>query len=168
MSIAENPMNMPERIWKTLMPQKPQRAKGFLLGAFGLVLLLYAAYLAYFEYNIAEWNPWGSPFNILASALLTFVLFSFLHLLSRRFWFSITIAMALVLFLAAWSDIKFQMNGFSLSVVDLMILDPAAISFALQQPDFRWHFVGAGVLFATAAALFVADVPAVWHDFSFR
>jgi hypothetical protein len=148
--------------WRSLRPLWPERATTFILCSFGLVGALFLGYLVFFEYNIAEWNPWGTPFNLLATGLLTFLFFSLLHLLSRRFWFSITIAMALVLFLAAWSDIKFRMNGFSLTVVDLMILDPAAISFALNQPDFRWHFVGAGVLFMLMTALFIAERPSGW------
>ncbi len=108
---------------------------------------------------MAEWNPYGAPFNLLATGLLTLVLFTALHLLSRRFWFSLTISMGLILMLAGWSDIKFKMNGASLTFVDLIIVDPASVAFALNQPDFRWHFVGTFILFALALALLIAERP---------
>jgi hypothetical protein len=140
-------------------PDLPVRARWLVQGALAFVASGFFIYLLGWEYNLAEWNPYGSPFNLLATGLLTAVLVSLLHLVSRRIWFSLTIGMALVLFLAAWSDLKFRMNGFSLTVVDLLIIDTASISFALKQPDFYWHLAGAALVALLAAALFLAERP---------
>jgi hypothetical protein len=147
------------RLPVSLRPALPDRGRRFLLGALGVTALAYFAYLFVLEFNLAEWNPYGSPFNLLASGLLTVVLVTLLHLLTRRFWSSLTLGLGLILFLAAWSDLKFRMNGFSLTAIDLLIIDPASVSFAWNQPDFRWYFIGTIGFFALAITMLVVERP---------
>jgi phosphoglycerol transferase MdoB-like AlkP superfamily enzyme len=144
---------------EAVRPAPPLRARGFVTACFAATALLFLIYLFAFELNVAEWNPYGSPLNIVVTFALTAVLTALLHLLTGRFWFSAIAGMGLILVLAAWSELKFRMNGFSLTLVDLFIIDPASISFAFSQPDFRWHITGALGLIALLAAVFVLEGP---------
>jgi hypothetical protein len=153
------------RLPDALRPALPERGRRFLLGILAVTALAYFAYLFILEFNLAEWNPYGSPFNLLASGLLTLVLVTLLHVLTRRFWSSLTLGLGLILFLAAWSDLKFRMNGFSLTAIDLLIIDPASVSFAWNQPDFRWYFIGTIGFFLLAIAMIVVERPGTMRVF---
>lgn len=147
------------RAGRAYMPERPARASWFIIGSFAVVALGFTVYLLVFEFNISQWHPWGVPYNLVAAGVTAVVFAALLHVLTRRIWFSLTFAMAIILLLAAWSEIKFKMNGYSLTVVDLFIIDPASIAFGLRQPDFFWHFLAVGVLALLAIVMFVAEPP---------
>lgn len=137
-----------------------RRARWLVPGIAGAVSLTYVIYLLAFEANFLQRPFVRAFFSLVVSLALTCVLASSLHVLSRRIWFSVTMAMGLILLLAAWAEIKLRMSGASLTVVDILIIDPATLAFALRQPDFFWHFAGFVLLVALAAAVFFIERPA--------
>ena len=135
----------------------PVRARAFVFVATAVVAACYLFYLAFYEFNRSEWYPYGVPQNLLITVGLTAVFVTFIHVLTGRFWFAFVAGMSLVLLIAAVSDLKFQMNGFSMTVIDLFILDPASLAFAWSQPDFKWYFVGTALVLALITAVFLCE-----------
>jgi phosphoglycerol transferase MdoB-like AlkP superfamily enzyme len=118
------------------------------LGGAGAIWL---AYLFLYE------DTW---MNRAVSLALLMPVWAFVFLLSRRPRASLTISILLLLMIAVFSRVKYDITTVSISVFDFALLDPGAIWFALNQEQFFWQkWIAFGFL-AALVGLIYADRPA--------